>query len=278
MNKYRLSKLKRKLRHLLIVFIIFGAIFFALKGWFKYTKETVSNAVKSNEDLFSSEEFKEKTEDVTHDVINSIVTNIFKLSEKVDETASSFVEDLNNAVEDAKGNGEDVNVEEDTKTLHKVELWCIIDGDTLNVIDNGNSIKVRLIGINTPESVHANEELNTVYGKEASVWVETYLTDNGYLYGQPLYLEYDVSDKDIYDRTLAYVWLKEDVDTNNENDIRNYMLNSLIVLNGYAEDVVYEPNHKYADYFNAFFNEAKEQKAGLWKYEDFHLFEGINHG
>ena len=113
-----------------------------------------------------------------------------------------------------------------------------VDGDTIICYDkDGNKLRVRLTGINAPESVHPDEEMNTEEGRQASEFLKGLLEDTEYVY-----LEYDVEQFDQYDRTLAYVWIEEDGEY--------LMLNEIMLSEGYAEPVFIKPNLKYADYFD----------------------------
>jgi endonuclease YncB( thermonuclease family) len=76
----------------------------------------------------------------------------------------------------------------------------VIDGDTIEVALDNEIITVRLIGIDTPETVHPTEPVEC-YGPAASRFT------TGALQGRPVRLEFDVERIDRYGRTLAYVWL-----------------------------------------------------------------------
>ena len=73
----------------------------------------------------------------------------------------------------------------------------------------------------------------------------------------------DVNSEDTDGNTLAYVWL-----SSNPADPENNMLNAVLVKNGYADDVVYMPNNKYADVFMELRQEAATSNTGLWKNND----------
>lgn len=146
----------------------------------------------------------------------------------------------------------------DTVTLEKV-----VDGDTIVVNINGSSEKVRFIGIDTPESVHADESKNNIYGQMASDYTKELLSGV-----TTLYLTYDEEKTDQYDRTLAYVWLSEP-DTVEEKEIENQMLNAVLVKNGYAYNKVYMPNTKYANLFESLRKDAQDASTGLWQYPEF---------
>ena len=110
---------------------------------------------------------------------------------------------------------------------------------------DGEDLRVRLIGIDTSESVHPDESKNTLDGDIASEYTKSLLE-----VGQILYLEYDVEQMDVYNRTLAYVWLTNyDVDSNNIESISNHMLNAKLVADGYAVAKRFAPNVKYAEIF-----------------------------
>lgn len=78
----------------------------------------------------------------------------------------------------------------------------VVDGDTIVCDVDGKEIKVRLIGIDTPETVHPDKEVE-YFGAEASAYTTEMLD------GQDVSLEYDVEPTDRYGRDLAYVWLED---------------------------------------------------------------------
>ena len=122
-----------------------------------------------------------------------------------------------------------------------------VDGDTIRIYFEGKDTYVRLIGIDTPESVNPDESKNTPEGKIASDYTNS-------LIGDEVYLEFDVQSKDDYDRLLAYVYLPDGT-----------MLNEKIIKDGYAYQMTIVPNVKYADLFKEAFEYALENKLGLWK-------------
>lgn len=129
----------------------------------------------------------------------------------------------------------------------------VVDGDTVELSD-GN--KVRLIGVNTPESTNKTEE----YGKEAS----NYTTSE--LEGQTVWLQKDVSETDRYGRLLRLVWTEVPSSVSDEGEIRNKMFNANLVLSGYAEPSTYQPDSTYSEYFVKFAKEARSESKGLWAY------------
>lgn len=145
---------------------------------------------------------------------------------------------------------------EDVSRFEKGTLVRVVDGDTycidLNSVDGDEEkgTKVRIIGVDTPESVAPSDyrKDNTEEGKTVSEIVKS-----TWLAGDTVYLEYDVSDTDRYGRTLAYVYLHDGT-----------MAEQWLLKNGYANVATYAPNVKYADYFAALAHEAAENKVGLW--------------
>lgn len=159
--------------------------------------------------------------------------------------------DLNNANISYSNNDNDTVKNENTnQELYKVV--SVVDGDTFKIIYNQKEEKVRLIGIDTPESVHADKSKNTKYGKIASEYVKELLKS------QNVKLEFDVSSKDKYGRLLAYVYLE-----NGE------MLNEKLLKEGYAQMATYPPNVKYVENFKKMQKQARENKVGFWKEDAF---------
>ena len=124
--------------------------------------------------------------------------------------------------------------------------------------EDGLEYKVRLIGIDTPESVHSDASKNNEYGKMASEHTKKLLSNT-----DVLYLEYDIHMTDKYNRTLAYVWTKK------EPSGLEDMLNYQILSDGYAIDKVFKPNCKYAENFNKICKKANDGQKGLWQYDGY---------
>jgi micrococcal nuclease len=137
--------------------------------------------------------------------------------------------------------------------LELATVGRVVDGDTVETSDGR---KVRLIGVNTPESTTKVEE----YGKEASQFTSSKLT------GKKVWMQKDVSDTDRYGRLLRLIWLEIPSDDMDESEIRAKMFNAHLVLNGYAEPSTYNPDVKYSEYFRKFGREAREANKGLWAF------------
>lgn len=150
---------------------------------------------------------------------------------------------------------QDQNQAAESLGLELVTVGRVVDGDTIETSDGR---KVRLIGVNTPESTTRVEE----YGKEASQFTTSELT------GKKIWMQKDVSDTDRYGRLLRIIWVDIPTDDMDENEIREKMFNAHLVLNGYAEPSTYNPDVKYSEYFRKFGREAREANKGLWALGD----------
>jgi len=138
-----------------------------------------------------------------------------------------------------------------------IKVKRAVDGDTLE-LENGE--RVRLIGIDTPE-MHASDKLQrdsrrthqdiSVIQKLGAQACE--FTKN-LVEGKRVSLEFDAERNDKYGRLLAYVYLKDGT-----------FVNAEIVKQGYASLMTYPPNVRYVDLFGGLYQEARENKRGLWK-------------
>lgn len=132
----------------------------------------------------------------------------------------------------------------DSDILYHVER--VIDGDTILIKINGKEERIRLIGIDAPESVHPDETKNTHCGTIASEFTKSRLE------GKQVTIEKDIQERDKYGRLLAYVYLD------------GVMFNKTLVEEGMAQVSTYPPNVKYADEFLELQRHARENNIGLW--------------
>ncbi len=131
------------------------------------------------------------------------------------------------------------------------EVTKVIDGDTFHLNMDGTDEKVRLIGINTPETVDPREEVQC-FGKEASNLMKDIAQ------GKLVRLEYDDSQnlRDAYGRLLAYAYLED-----------GQMLNRKMIAEGYAYEYTYLTPYKYQSEFRDLQNLARTSGRGLWNPE-----------
>ncbi len=124
----------------------------------------------------------------------------------------------------------------------------VVDGDTIVVLLDGAEERVRLLGIDTPESVDPRSPVDC-FGKEAAAHTASLLPP-----GTPVRLVRDVEARDRYDRLLAYVYRADD----------GTFVNLRLVEEGYAAVLTYPPNVAHADEFVAAAGKAREAGRGLW--------------
>ena len=124
--------------------------------------------------------------------------------------------------------------------LEEAAFVRAVDGDTVVVEVNQQQVTVRLIGINTPESTNCSVQKCDDAGEKASSFTKGYFNK-----GQKLFLEYDKGRTDKYGRTLAYIWLRNDVRFNFFADFRRYCFNAVLLDNTDCQAQYYSPNGKY---------------------------------
>jgi len=142
------------------------------------------------------------------------------------------------------------NLSDDTLVLTEPYLVTrVSDGDTLYIDNNSTEgLKIRLIGINAPESANVYNRKEEPYGKESKAFVQELLLLKA------VRLEFDKDSLDRFNRTLAYAYLPDST-----------MVNELILKEGWATVSTFHPNVKYVKRFLAAQRSAISNKKGLWK-------------
>lgn len=134
----------------------------------------------------------------------------------------------------------------------------VVDGDTIEVrittttdgpgagrVAVGERYDVRLLGIDTPESVNPSSPVEC-FGKESAAATDALLS------GASVRLVKDVEEVDGFGRLLRYVYMGDE------------MANARLVTNGYAFAYTYPPNVRHSGLFVALQREARETNRGLW--------------
>ncbi len=130
--------------------------------------------------------------------------------------------------------------------LHYAELISAHDGDTIHVRDHGHELKIRLLGIDTPEIDQAP------WGTRARDALCGAL--DSCRKGTKLSYEYDVQHKDKYKRDLAYVY-----------NSKGEMVNELLLKSGYAVVLILEPNTLYATKLKNAEAYARSRELAIWQ-------------
>lgn len=124
----------------------------------------------------------------------------------------------------------------------------VVDGDTIDVDLNGSEQRVRLLQIDTPETVDKNRP-TMCFGKEASDRLRSLLP-----VGAPIHLVRDQELRDDFGRLLAYVY----------RDVDGLFVNLDQARGGFATALVIKPNTAHASEIRAAVAEAKSNKRGAW--------------
>lgn len=118
----------------------------------------------------------------------------------------------------------------------------VVDGDTIALVSGE---RVRYIGIDTPETVHPNKQVEC-FGKEASA------KNKELVEGKEARLVRDISDVDKYGRLLRYVYV-EDI-----------FINDYLIRNGFANASSFPPDVAFQALFEDAEQAARESRSGLW--------------
>jgi micrococcal nuclease len=127
----------------------------------------------------------------------------------------------------------------------------VSDGDTILVSKNCEPVKVRMIGIDTPETVDPRKPVQC-FGKEASDYTKKHLQ------GKSVVIETD-AEQDTYDkygRLLGYVILEDGTN-----------FNKTLIEEGYAHEYTYQTPYRYQKEFKEAEQSARENQRGLWNLE-----------
>lgn len=138
-----------------------------------------------------------------------------------------------------------------TQTDPQYEYYSVssvVDGDTIKVNINGAVETLRLIGIDTSETVDPRKPVQC-FGQEASNKAKELLS------GKKVRIEKDSTqgDRDKYDRLLAYVYREDGL-----------FFNKYMIEQGYAHEYTYNLPYKYQTEFKAAETNARENQLGLW--------------
>jgi micrococcal nuclease len=124
----------------------------------------------------------------------------------------------------------------------------VIDGDTVDVIIDGRVERIRLIGIDTPETKKRNSPIEC-FGPEASAFTELLLP-----VGTPVYIERDIVNRDDYGRILGYVYRADN----------GIFVNYELMRQGFAQPMSIAPNDAFAELFADAARAAEADNVGIW--------------
>ena len=138
-----------------------------------------------------------------------------------------------------------------TYAKETVKFSDCVDGDTIKVLIDEKEYTIRMLAIDTPESVHPTKGVE-YYGKEASDY-----TCNLVKNAKKIEIEYDDdSDKtDKYDRLLVWVF------------VDGKLLQKELVSNGYAKIAYLYGDYKYTSELEEAQELASTKNIGIWNEE-----------
>lgn len=125
----------------------------------------------------------------------------------------------------------------------------VVDGDTLEIeFGDGNRDRVRLLGIDTPETVDRDRPVEC-FGPEASARTKSLLPS-----GTRIGVQRDLEARDRYGRLLVYLWRRAD----------GLFVNASLVRDGFARTLSIPPNVAHRSELSAAAAEARSAELGLW--------------
>jgi len=134
----------------------------------------------------------------------------------------------------------------------------VVDGDTVEARIGGRIEDVRLIGVDTPETVKPDTPVQC-FGPQASHFTKRRLE------GRPVRLVFGVERRDVYGRLLAYVYLPRrtlSVPQHGQSAMR--LFNAELIRRGLARTLTIPPNDRYAARFKRLELRAARRGRGLW--------------
>jgi micrococcal nuclease len=143
--------------------------------------------------------------------------------------------------------GEDGDTDRATASAASAQVIRVVDGDTIQVRLHGAKERVRLIGVDTPETVKPDTPVQC-FGKAASAEAHRLLD------GRSVRLVADVEPRDRYGRMLAYVYRLPD----------GLFINAELARRGFARQLTIPPNVRFAERFRSLVAQAREAGRGLW--------------
>ena len=146
---------------------------------------------------------------------------------------------------------EDSDIEEKRKFQARVHQT--IDGDTIDVFVNGKKERIRLIGVDAPETGFEDEG----YKDQEHYAEEAKMTTLWAIQGKEIELELDVMEADPHGRVQAWIWYE------------GKLLQETLIREGHAIVATFPPNVKYVEQLIEVQKEARENKRGLWAIEMF---------
>lgn len=227
-----------KKRKIIELFAIFPLSLLLLTGC-----ETTNNSLGNNQNTNTVINSDDRQEEPTSEERKEE-----QITQKANTEAKDNLSQTENEAGDNLTDTKDNNEEVENEEAKYFKVIKVVDGDTIAMDIEGVSETIRLIGINTPETVDPRKPVEC-FGVEASNKAKELLS------GKSVALEKDSSqdERDKYGRLLRYVRTEEGLFYNLE-----------IIKQGYAYEYTYNIPYKYQSEFKGAENYARSKKLGLW--------------
>ncbi len=134
------------------------------------------------------------------------------------------------------------------RNMNSATVVRVVDGDTVRLQISKNEESVRLLNIDTPETVDPLRPIQE-YGREASDFLKSLLKP-----GTTVLYQYDVEKRDRYDRLLVHLYVEDGT-----------WINALMIRAGYAQVLTISPNVRAAELFKELQRKARDENIGLWQ-------------
>ena len=142
-----------------------------------------------------------------------------------------------------------------------VRVERVVDGDTISVRLGGRDEYVRLIGVDTPETVKPDTPVQC-FGERASHFTKRRLT------GRRVRLVFGVERRDVYGRLLAYVYVAFPTSSTSQGGKSRKrperLFNAILARRGLARPLTIPPNDRFAPRFERLAVAAARAGRGLW--------------
>ncbi|AOH54088.1 hypothetical protein ABE28_006965 [Peribacillus muralis] len=176
-----------------------------------------------------------------------------------DLSSSGSIQKESTPNNDSQPHTDSPDKEEKGKTF-TAKIVRVVDGDTVKIkLANGNEETVRLLLIDTPETVHPSKPVQP-FGPEASKFTKNLMPA-----GSTVEVETGIGERDKYGRLLAYFY------------VDGKMVNKLLLEKGLARVAyVYAPNTKYLAELESIQKQAQKGRIGIWSIEDYATSKGFD--
>lgn len=191
---------------------------------------------------------------------DNIVKETSPIKEEPTEQPAPTVEEQKPSEEEQTHTKQDLEIDHTPVNTMSATVEKVVDGDTVKVkFENGNVETIRLLLIDTPETVHPDKPVQP-FGPEASQLAKEMMPP-----GKKISVELDVGERDKYGRLLAYIYVDEQ------------MMNEVLLKKGLARVAyVYPPNTRYVDRFREIQKQAQMEALGIWSIENYATDQGFD--